>query len=91
MDFSFQKLCQSNAQIIADGWKYSGEYAFYDMTADPEDYEEFTNEALRSASGHYEAISDGELAGFFCVTRNGSSAEIGLGLRPDLCGRGLGR
>ena len=31
---------QPEAIEIADRWKYPGEYAFYDMTADPEDYEE---------------------------------------------------
>lgn len=91
MLFSFQKLSQSNALIIANEWKYDGEYSFYDMTADMEDYEEFVNEDLRNENDHYEAIVNNELVGFFCIIQNGSSIEIGLGLRPDICGKGIGR
>ena len=65
MLFCFQKLSQKNALIIADNWKYDGEYAFYDMTADPEDYEEFVDEKLRNENDHFEAIMEGDLVGFF--------------------------
>lgn len=51
--FEFQRLSQSNALIIANEWKYDGEYSFYDMTADSEDYEEFIDEDLRNANDHY--------------------------------------
>lgn len=88
--FEFQRLSQSNALIIANEWKYDGEYSFYDMTADLEDYEEFIDEDLRNANDHYQAMVNGELAGFFCVIQNGPAIEIGLGLRPDLCGKGIG-
>lgn len=91
MIFEFQKLSQSNAMAIADGWKYDGIYSFYDMTADPEDYEEFVDEELRNKNDHYQAIANDELAGFFCVIREGPDIEIGLGLRPDLCGKGAGK
>ena len=91
MLFCFQKLSQKNALIIADNWKYDGEYAFYDMTADPEDYEEFVDEKLRNENDHFEAIMDDDLVGFFCVVRDNSEIEIGLGLRPDLCGKGIGK
>ena len=91
MLFCFQKLSQKNALIIADNWKYDGEYAFYDMTADPEDYEEFVDEKLRNENDHFEAIMEGDLVGFFCVVRDNSEMEIGLGLRPDLCGKGIGK
>lgn len=39
MEFVFSKLSQPNALDIADNWKYDGEYSFYDMTEDIEDYE----------------------------------------------------
>ena len=31
------------------------------------------------------------MVGFFSVERQGATVELGLGLRPDLCGKGLGR
>lgn len=91
MIFEFQRLRQSHALIIANQWKYEGVYSFYDMTADLEDYEEFIDEGLRNANDHYQAMADGGLAGFFCVIQDGPAIEIGLGLRPDLCGKGIGK
>lgn len=91
MIFEFQRLSQSSALIIANEWKYDGVYSFYDMTADLEDYEEFIDEGLRNANDHYQAMAGGTLAGFFCVIQDGPAIEIGLGLRPDLCGKGVGK
>ena len=47
MRFKISKMNQKEAMEIADNWKYNDEYAFYDMTADPEDYEEIVNELKR--------------------------------------------
>lgn len=91
MEFTFRKLTQEHAMEIADHWKYPGEYAFYDMTADLEDYEEFTNETLRNENDHYEVFLGSELVGFFCIVPEGENIEVGLGMRPDLCGKGRGR
>ena len=91
--FEFEKLTQKNAIIIADKWKYEGEYSFYNMTEDIEDYEEFIDEESRNKNECFQAILDNELSGYFCLTRNGEIIEIGLGLKPDLCGKnkGLGK
>lgn len=84
-----EKMGQSEAVEIADRWKYEGEYAFYDMTADPEDYEEIVTPDKRG-DRYFSVFSGDELAGFFCVEQEGADVEIGLGLRPDLTGRGRG-
>ncbi len=86
---TIEQMRQSEAVEIADRWKYDGEYAFYDMTADPEDYREITTPALRDGR-YYSVFSGGELTGFFCVEQEGADVEIGLGLRPDLTGQGRG-
>lgn len=90
MQFVFRLLSQRNALEIANEWKYDGIYSFYDMTADAEDYEEFVDETLRNQNDHYEALENGALVGFFCVIQENQSMEIGLGMRPDLCGKGNG-
>ena len=91
MVLTFKQLTQPHALEIADHWKYDGAYSFYDMTADPEDYREFVDEALRNHNDYYEVLDDGELIGFFCAVRENTAIEIGLGMRPDLCGRGGGK
>lgn len=91
MNFTFKKLQQDNAIIIANEWKYEEPYSFYDMTADPDDYNEIVNEALRNESVYLEAILNNELAGFFCLEIEENEIEIGLGLKPSLCGKGIGK
>lgn len=81
---------QPEALEIADRWKYDGEYAFYDMTADPEDYEEIVTPEKRGGR-YFSVFTEDELTGFFCVEQEGADIEIGLGLRPDLTGQGRGR
>ncbi len=91
MELVFQPLTQIHALEIANDWKYDDIYSFYDMTADAEDYEEFIDEDLRNKNDHYEALENNELIGFFCVIQENSSIEIGLGMRPDICGKGNGK
>lgn len=91
MIFKFQKLSQKNALIIADEWKYEGIYAFYDMSEDIEDYKEFVNEELRNKHDFYEAKIGNELVGYFCITIIDNMLEIGLGLKPSMCGKGIGK
>ena len=85
-----KKMEQSDAVEIADYWKYDGEYAFYDMTADPEDYEELVTPEKRGDRYFSVFTGDGPI-GFFCVEQEEGTVEIGLGLRPDLTGQGRGR
>ena len=86
---TIEKMRQSEALEIANRWKYDGEYAFYDMTADPEDYEELVTPEKRG--DRYFSVFEGNgLIGFFCVEQEGADIEIGLDLRPDLTGHGRG-
>ena len=83
---------ESTAREIADEWKYPPPYDFYDMTADPDDYQEFITPALWPEFS-LQVRQKGQLIGFLSggVVDEGGFVEIGLGLRPDLTGRGLGR
>jgi ribosomal-protein-alanine N-acetyltransferase len=90
MEFAIRPMMAADAQQIAR-WHYDGEYAFYDMANDPEDLAELMDP--RSWENAYYAVADGEgdLVGFFCFSSEGNTVEIGLGLRPDLTGKGLGQ
>jgi [ribosomal protein S18]-alanine N-acetyltransferase len=81
-----------DAQAIAD-WRYQGPWSVYDSR--PGD------DPLSAVAG-YDAIVDdaGRLVGFVCVGQEArvpglaeadGIVDIGVGMRPDLVGRGLGR
>lgn len=74
-------------------WRYPEPYSLYDLA--PEDFE-----LLLDPDYHYHAaLLDGELSGYFCVGRDAQvpggdylqeALDLGLGLHPDLVGRGYG-
>lgn len=73
----------ATAEDIAefDAYRYDAPYDFYNGDGDPvENPERFF--AVRDAQG--------ELVGFYYFEWKRDALEIGLGLRPDLTGRGLG-
>jgi ribosomal-protein-alanine N-acetyltransferase len=62
-------------------WRYQPPYNFYDGDVEP----------VLNPERFYEALDDrGELVGNLYFEEKGDALEIGLGLRPDLVGRGLG-
>ncbi|HEY1352730.1 MAG TPA: GNAT family protein [Ktedonobacteraceae bacterium] len=100
MQFTFALMSESDARTI-QVWRYEEPYAIYSATAS----EEGLAQMLEPRSPQYAVRNEqGELIGFFCFgtsARVWESAEpalydrdrtidIGLGLRPDLTGRGLG-
>jgi [ribosomal protein S18]-alanine N-acetyltransferase len=80
-------------------WRYEAPYDFYDMAKDPEGLEELLGTPERRR-GYYAVRAGDELVGFFSFGPGGQlpsfdypddgSLDVGLGLRPDLTGRGLG-
>jgi RimJ/RimL family protein N-acetyltransferase len=71
------------------GWHYPGELAFYDMESDPDDLAELLD-PVRRAGRYFAVRQDDELVGFYCLIPRAEDVELGLGLRPDLIGRGDG-
>ena len=62
-------------------WRYERPYDFYDGDVDP----------VLNPERFYEALDEnGSLVGNYYFEQKGDALEIGLGLRPDLTGRGLG-
>ena len=88
MDFRFVPMTEEFAKEIAS-WHYTGAYSFYDLASDEEDLQEFMEPSTWAA---YSAVLDenGRLVGYFDYTRREHDVEIGLGMQPDLTGRGLG-
>ena len=81
-------MTAADARAIA-GWRYPGEYAFYDADADPADLAELLD-PVEWGTRYFAADAADELVGHVVVKLDSGVAEIGLGLRPDLTGRGLG-
>lgn len=89
MRFDIKPLTQSDAETIAT-WHYDGEYAFYDAEADADDLAELLDPALRGDSMFGVRDGAGELVGFFAFQITDGVVDYGLGLRPDLTGKGSG-
>jgi [ribosomal protein S18]-alanine N-acetyltransferase len=63
------------------GWRYDTPYDFYDDDGRP----------VKNPERFFSVRDDGgRLVGFFYFERRGAGVFYGLGLRPDLTGRGLG-
>lgn len=88
MTYEIRVMSEADAEAII-GWKYPGEYSFYDMPRDVEDMAELRSAHVRETK--YRSVHmDGELVGFFEFLVADDVVEVGLGLRPDLTGQGLG-
>jgi ribosomal-protein-alanine N-acetyltransferase len=89
-EFTIRPMMAADARAVA-AWRYPGEYSFYDADADPDDLAELLDPA-EWGQRYFAAdvTAQHELAGFLVVKLTGQLAEIGLGLRPDLTGHGLG-
>jgi [ribosomal protein S18]-alanine N-acetyltransferase len=90
MRYRFEPMSQRQAHAIA-AWRYDPPYDFYDAVADPEDLAELLDPVQREGR-YFAVLSDPDgLVGLFVFKREGDAVEVGLGLRPDLTNRGLGR
>jgi RimJ/RimL family protein N-acetyltransferase len=100
MHLRFSPLTAEQAHIIA-GWQYPPPYDFYNGVGDAADL----GELLDRGNPYYAAVDEsGDLVGFFCfkqpaqvpagslagVYDDPEALDVGLGMRPDLTGRGLG-
>lgn len=90
MSYIFQPMTQEQAENIAYHWHYEEPYSFYNMEADMEDLEEFV-EPLARGDKYYAVMEKKKLIGFFSYTCTApGEIDIGLGMHPDLTGKGKG-
>ena len=89
MQFIFTPMTVDYARAIV-AWHYDGIYSFYDLEQDREDLEEFLHP--KAWEDKYFAVLNEEdgLIGFFSFSKEDKAVVVGLGLRPDHTGRGLG-
>jgi [ribosomal protein S18]-alanine N-acetyltransferase len=82
-------MTEQEAEEIA-GWRYDPPYDFYDADADQRDLAELLDPEVRGDRYFSARDASGELIGYFGLGFGDGIAGIGVGLRPDLTGRGLG-
>jgi ribosomal-protein-alanine N-acetyltransferase len=82
-------MSQDEALVIA-AWHYEPPYSFYDWTADADDLAELLGKETREGKYFSALGADDELVGWFSFSCEGDCVDFGLGLRPDLTGRGWG-
>ncbi len=87
--YLFSPMGDDEAREIS-GWRYDPPYDFYDWTSDPDDLEELLDPKRRE-DAYLSAFDErGTLVGFFQFEMRGTTVDVGLGMRPDLTGAGLG-
>jgi len=82
-------MTQEEGEAIAD-WRYDPPYDFYDARADESELVLLLDPERRKNRTFSARDDAGELVGFFTYARDGDVIVVGLGLRPDLTGHGLG-
>src|SRR5215211_7564371 len=87
--YRFRRMSDEEATQIS-GWHYEPPYDFYDATSDADDLQELLNPKRRKDTYFSVFDEDGSLVGFFQYERKNKTVEVGLGMRPDLTGQGLG-
>jgi ribosomal-protein-alanine N-acetyltransferase len=89
VSLEIRQMLQAHAEEIAT-WRYEEPYSFYDADADADDLALLLDDETRR--GRYFAAfgETAQLVGFFEFRTEGDEVVVGLGLRPDLTGRGLG-
>lgn len=97
MALFFHPLTEAEAQAMLH-WRYRGEYAIYNMADEPTEND--VAFLLDRANGYYGINNEhGEFIAFCCFGEDGQvpggdytapALDIGLGLRPDLTGQGVG-
>jgi ribosomal-protein-alanine N-acetyltransferase len=87
--YLFRPMSDGEAREIS-GWSYEHPYDFYDATSDEDDLAELLDPERRKDAYFSAFDEEGALVGFFQFEAEGSTVDVGLGLRPDLTGAGVG-
>ena len=96
MEVVFQAMDEASARMILN-WRYEPPYDYYNSSNIDEEVQNY----LKSGNAYYSVFDAGhQLIGYCCFGKEGQvpggdyqahALDIGLGLRPDLTGKGHGR
>ena len=89
MEFQFLNMNKKFAEEICYNWKYEGIFSFYNMTEDKEDLQGFLD--TKNWNRYSAVLQENSLVGFFMFQIIDDAVFIGLGLKPDLTGKGYGK
>jgi len=90
MSYTFVPLRLRDA-LVAGRWRYEGPYAMYDFDL-PALLLTAVLQRLLFQHVFYSVLDErGALVGLFTFTRTDGTVEVGLGMRPDLTGKGHGQ
>lgn len=88
---TYHQMTETEAKLIS-GWQYPGEYAIYNMPP----YEEqkagkfgFANP--ERAKNFYSYFDGNTLVGFTNILEEEKEIFIGIGVNPEICGKGYGQ
>ena len=90
-EYTIRTLTEDDAKEICL-WKYDGEYAVYNMPKWEECLaKNFGIADEKRRQKNYRAVCIGnELFGFINIMKRADRVELGLGIKPEFCGRHLG-
>ncbi len=91
IQFRFRPMRLRDA-LAASRWRYPAEYAIYDLDWAELVFTAIFRAPLRAFGVYPLAVGtpDDPFVGVFSFVQRGDDVELGVGMRPDLMGRGLG-
>jgi hypothetical protein len=87
--FSIRAFTGEDAEAVGT-WRYPPPYGVYDLREDPEQEDDMRTAANWGVSWFAVDDGDGELIGYVEFHDLDGEVELGLGMRPDRTGLGLG-
>jgi ribosomal-protein-alanine N-acetyltransferase len=87
--FSIRAFTGEDAEAVG-AWRYPPPYGVYDLREDPEQDDDMRTAANWGVSWFAVDDADGELIGYVEFHDLDGEVELGLGMRPDRTGLGLG-
>lgn len=85
--FTIQPMTLTDAKEILT-WQYEPPYDFYNIVNTDEHPAEIMNDAIRIK--HFYSVYQEKLIGLIELHRNKNTCTLGLGLKPEYTGKGLG-
>lgn len=88
---TYHVMTEQERETVSN-WKYTGEYAIYNMPSYQEQKEKKIAFGSPKCADNYVAYYEGDtLIGFTNILEEATEVFMGIGVSPELCGQGYGR